>query len=445
MPGSNDETLPMSFAERVFRLLGAAVLAAYSGYALIHSEVILPTKRGSLHLHGVAGGLVVGSLLCAVVYLLVPVISRSSHIWGFQRARFTLWSKRAGWFLFGAGNGLSIAGFDNPASAVPMPLSVILGAGLFVGVAMIGWLPDRFPAARAITSSVTPKPVTNAARVTGLVLMLLALPVALIAVPGMVQMRLGAFVAASAAIVMLAVGGYVFRSKPLDPAPVRSAYRSKWLPVRIALILVVGIWAIWYTSIRQLGRTVEQDDVEYQAARSWPYDVNDFFGGIPQQAIEARLKAEGHRMHCYTNLRREEKIDPTDTHVCWTFVKEIAGIPARSVTFHFGTDGLRHIVQDFPREQWPAVSAWFQQLSGEPAGTFGRDQGGGQILGRRVATGLMMTSDPHLLKWTMVTWDARSYYRANACVPRSGLTADQRRLLCDDWPAPPVRGPFAPI
>lgn len=287
MPGSNDETLPMSFAERVFRLLGAAVLAAYSGYALIHSEVILPTKRGSLHLHGVAGGLVVGSLLCAVVYLLVPVISRSSHIWGFQRARFTLWSKRAGWFLFGAGNGLSIAGFDNPASAVPMPLSVILGAGLFVGVAMIGWLPDRFPAARAITSSVTPKPVTNAARVTGLVLMLLALPVALIAVPGMVQMRLGAFVAASAAIVMLAVGGYVFRSKPLDPAPVRSAYRSKWLPVRIALILVVGIWAIWYTSIRQLGRTVEQDDVEYQVARSLRIGETSGTSSLPSSRTKA--------------------------------------------------------------------------------------------------------------------------------------------------------------
>ncbi len=443
MPEPVGETQPLSAGERLLRLLGAVALAAYSAYALKHGEVILPTKRGSLHLQGVSGGMMLGAFLCAALSLLVPVMSRAGRVLGFTRGTFELWTKRAGWFLCGAAFALSISGVADATSATVTPLRLSFGAVIFIVVAMIGWLPDRYT--RAVSPAPASRPATNASRVFGLILMLLALPVALIAVPGMMQVRPVAYVAASIAVTMLAVGGYVFRLQPLGDAPARSGYRSKWLPVRIGLILLVGLGAIWLTSIRQLGRTVESDDIEYQAARSWHYNINDFFGGIPTKPIEARLRADGHRMHCYGNLRRDEKIDPTDTRVCWTFVKDVDGIPARSVTFHFGADGLRHITMDFPRDQWPAVLAWFQRQPGDHAGTFGRDQGGGQIVGRRVPTGLLMTSDPHLLKWTMVTWDAREHYTASVCVAGSALSPDQRRLLCDDWAAPTVRGPFAPI
>jgi hypothetical protein len=250
-------------------------------------------------------------------------------------------------------------------------------------------------------------------------------------------LHLPSFSRTSGAVALIAAGWVLFsRRRCADGAPRQVPERLRWRPARVALLVVSGMWAIWYAKINTMGPWLDKDEAERLRSPAWRYHFDDFTAGISMAAVQQHLSREGFRMRCYGNLRPDEKIDPKVTHACWTIANNAHGIPSRAIFFAFGKDGLRYIRMDFPREQWPAVREWIQGQEGMPAGTFGSDQSGNPVLGRRGATGLVWTADPGSTGWAMVLWQPRTQVMKESCLT-DRFTLPQRKMLCMDWPAPP--------
>lgn len=254
----------------------------------------------------------------------------------------------------------------------------------------------------------------------------------------LIDFKLIQYVVAGIAVVLIVSGWLVFsrcQESKAATSVVQAPKARNWRPIRIGILLVIGLAAIWYAKSRQWGQWLDEDEAERLKAPVWNYHFDDFTTGIPQAEIQKHLSAEGFRMRCYGNLEQREKIDPEDTSVCWTITRSAYGIPSRMMVFFFGKDGLHHIRQDFPREEWGAVKEWLQKQGDADAGEYGRDQGGAKIAGRRGKTGLILASEPGFMGWTMVMWQGRERVIERTCREENDRNP-QWRLLCREWTAP---------
>lgn len=254
----------------------------------------------------------------------------------------------------------------------------------------------------------------------------------------LVDFKLIQYVVAATAVALIVGGWLVFsrRSAESIATLVENGPRQRnWRPIRIGILLIIGLAAIWYAKSRQWGQWPDEDEAERLKAPVWNHHFDDFTTGISQADIRKHLSAEGFRMRCYGNLEQREKIEPEDTSVCWTITRSAYGIPARMLVFFFGDDGLHHIRQDFPSEEWDAVSTWLKQQGDADAGEYGRDQGGAKIAGRRGKTGLILASKPGFMGWTMVMWQGRERVIERTCREENDGNP-QWRTLCREWPAP---------
>lgn len=434
----------VTLSSRLLRTAGAVVLIAHGVIGIVRDDVIVPAKRSALHLHGLSGWVTAGAMFCAAVVLLAVVIDhfdRRDNEAAYQQ--FGRWMSRAGWMLMGLGMGLQIAGLKFPAPSSVTTAGVIGGLFVFLCTAAIG-LANEKAVERAAPPPVLVPPASDVPKVgvdrsfAGLLLMVVGALVFLAVLPGLVKFELIQYVVAALAVVLMVAGWLVFsgRRKAKSADGVADAGKTRnWRPIRIGVLVIVGLAAIWYAKVSQWGQWLDSDEAERRQAPVWAYDFDDFTGGMPQTDIQKYLSAEGYRMRCYGNLGPNEKIGPDDTSVCWTIVQTAYGIPARMMVFSFRDDRLQGIRQDFPREEWPAVREWLRKQGDADAGSFGRDQFGVKVIGRRGKTGLILSADPGLGGWTMVLWRPREQVLTGDC--RSGGESNsQWKLLCRDWPAP---------
>lgn len=272
----------------------------------------------------------------------------------------------------------------------------------------------------------------------GLLLMIAGALLFLAVLPGLLQFKLIQYGVAALAISLMVAGWLVYSGRRNATATNERETASKprnWRPIRIGILLILGLAAIWYVKARQWGQWLDEDEAERLRAPVWNYHFDDFTTGISQAEIKKYLSAEGFRMRCYGNLEPREKIEPEDTSVCWTISRTAYGIPSRMIVFFFGDDGLHHIRQDFPKEEWDAVKQWLANQGVADSGDHGRDQGGAKINGRRGKTGLILASGPGFTGWTMVMWQGRERVIDRACL-ETPESSPQWQLNCRDWPAP---------
>lgn len=444
---SNYTPNQVTLSSRLLRTAGAVVLIAHGVIGIVRDDVIVPTERSALHLHGIAGWVTAGAMFCAAMVLLAVVIDhfdRRDNEAAYKR--FGRWMSRAGWMLMGLGMGLQLAGVKFPAPSSVTTAGLVGGLFAFLCIAAIGFANEK-AVERAVAHPLPPVPAPTAGGVpkvgvdvsfVGLLLMVVGALIFLAALPGLVKFELIQYVVAALAVVLMVAGWLVFsgRRKAKSADGVADVAKTRnWRPIRIGVLVIVGLAAIWYAKVSQWGQWLDSDEAERLRAPVWAYDFDDFTGGMPLADIRRYLSAEGFHMRCYGNLGPNEKINPDDTSVCWTIAQSAYGIPARMMVFSFRDDHLQGIRQDFPREQWPAVRDWLRKQGDADAGTFGRDQFGAKVIGRRGKTGLVLSSDPGLGGWTMVLWQPRERVLADSC--RGQHEKDpQWRLLCRDWPAP---------
>ncbi|MDP3515098.1 MAG: hypothetical protein Q8S20_20340 [Sulfuritalea sp.] len=432
---------------RLLRSFGALALIAWGAIGVMVDDLVLPTKTGALHLHGVAAWVMAAAMLCGAAVLVSVVFDhydRQDNEAAYRRCG--LWGARLGWVLAGLSFGLLLAGIRYPQASDFGPWRAVAGVLGWIFVAAIGFANENaIERARLgpLAAGVAP------ARPLGGFFVLSGALAALAALPTVWWPTLfSSAVTASAGIVIAVIGALMFAARDMavaaaaaEPQELALALRREpplvhnWLPVRIGILLLIGLWAVWWARGHQSDRWLAEDEAERQAAPAWKYHLDDFAGGMAMAEIRQRLSAAGFRMRCYGELGRNEQVEASDTQVCWTLANNIDGIPSQAITFFFGAEGLRHIRIAFAHEHWPAVKAWFEAFDGVPAGKFGRDAGGSDILGRRGATGLLLLSESRRTPAIMALWQARERLAETAC--KSGEYATERwRLLCRDWPAP---------
>lgn len=429
-------------ASRLLRTAGAIVLIAHGVIGVLNDDVIIPTKRSVIHLHGISGWVMAASIFCAALVLVSAVVDH------FDRRdneatykRFGRWTARLGWMLMGAAMGLQAAGVNYPGPSSVTTIGIIGGLFIFASATLIGFANEKAVERAARMPPPATLPGLSKPRLdrsfAGLLLMIPGALIFLGVLPGLIQFKLIQYAIAAGAVVLVIVGWLVLSGwqRPVSTRAGADAPKARnWRPIRIGIIVIVGLAAIWYAKARQWGQWLDEDEAERLKAPAWNYHFDDFTSGTPQAAIQKHLSAEGFRMRCYGNLEPREKIEPEDTSVCWTITRSAYGIPSRMLVFFFGDDGLHHMRQDFPKEEWERVRKWLAAQGDADAGHFGRDQGGAKILGRRGKTGLILASEPGFMGWTMVMWQGRD--RVMKRCQGTNQNDPKWRLICIDWPEP---------
>jgi hypothetical protein len=239
----------------------------------------------------------------------------------------------------------------------------------------------------------------------------------LLSLPGaLLEIRYVRVVTASVAIVIAAAGWILYSRGGHSRATGAGAIGAlAWEgPATLAAIVLTGLWG--YSSIKtgQMDQWDDKDEVERIKAPAWDHDLDTLQGGMRWEDVRSRLSKEGYKARCY-QLGPDEGMEPGDTHTCWTIVSRTWDIPARTIIFMFGPEGLRQVRIDYGKEQWPAVKDWFDRLPGTATGTFGRDHGGSVIVGKVMASGQVLTAEPERLSSIVVLWQARSRLQETLC------------------------------
>ena len=444
--GYTPNHVPLS--ARLLRGFGALALIAWGAIGVMVDDLVLPAKRGALHLHGLSAWIMAAAMLCGAAVLVSVVVDhydRRRNEVAYRRCG--LWGARLGWILAGLSFGLLLAGIRYPQASDFGPWRAVAGVLGWIFVAAIGFANENAierASLGPVAAGAAPARPHGGLALLGGFFVLGGTLAALAALPAVWWPTLfSAAVTASAGIVIAVIGAlmYAARDKAAAPQELALALRREhplvrnWLPARIGILLLIGLWAVWWARGHQADRWLAEDEAERQAAPAWKYRLDDFAGGMAMAEIRQRLSAAGFRMRCYGELGRNEQVEASDTQVCWTLANNIDGIPSQAITFFFGAEGLRHIRIAFAHEHWPAVKVWFEAFDGVAAGKFGKDAGGSDILGRRGATGLLLISESRRTPAIMALWQARGRIAETAC--KSGEYATERwRLLCRDWPAP---------
>jgi uncharacterized membrane protein YidH (DUF202 family) len=343
---------------------------------------------------------------------------------------------KLGWLLAGLATGCQIAGIQFPQPSKVTALSAILGLFVMLALSAIGFVKTQ--PVPAPSPGEAPRPVQSSLPVIlGWVFIVAGSIVLALALPGIPGFKIIHFIAAAAAISIIAIGVVLRRPPSTGADATRSSTPSfqHWKTVRISILLIVGLGLIWYAKSRQWGEWLDQDEQERQTAPNWAYHFDDFTAGVSREHLQKYLSQEGFRMRCYGNLKAEERLEPDDKEVCWTIANSTDGIPSRMITFWFGDEGLRQIRMDFSKSEWPEVQKWFEGQGSLLFGNFGREQGGQLIVGRRGKTGLVLTAAPGPLNSVMVLWQSREILQERSCAKADSSIGENWGALCQNWPA----------
>jgi hypothetical protein len=280
------------------------------------------------------------------------------------------------------------------------------------------------------------KRTNHSSRSTGrkaaaLLLMIIGGSALLLSLPGaLLFVRYQHFVVASIAIVAVTLGWLLYPPK-MNGDPDETVAKGRlagWeMPAALGALLLTGLWGFWSMKVGQWDQWEEKDEAERAKAPAWNHSLDTLEGGMRWEDVRDRLGKEGFRMRC-SAVRPGEGMQPGDTHACQTIANQTWGIPARTLSFLFGPEGLRQVRIDYAAEQWPAVKAWFDRLPGFSTGDFGRDQGGNVIVGKMLRTGQVLTSESEHLPNVMVLWQARSMLQQTIC--RKNPNDPKWNLIC---------------
>ncbi|NTV70675.1 MAG: hypothetical protein HGA71_11060 [Azonexaceae bacterium] len=418
---------------RILRTLGSLGLIAYGVLGVVIDDIVIPGKRSSLHLHGLPAWLMALAMVCAAITLISLVVDhydRKNNEPSYRRLETR--ASKLGWILAGLATGSQIAGIHYPQPSKITTLSAILGLFVMGAVAAIGFVKTQSAPSQPPQEATSPAPSILSV-ILGWVFIFAGGIVLLLALPGIPAFKITHFIAAAAAICIIAVGLVIRR--PAEAAPASTTSFQHWKAVRVSTLLIVGLGVIWYAKSRQWSEWLDQDEQERQTAPAWAYHFEDFTAGISRAHLQKHLGQEGFHMRCYGNLKVEERLEPDDREVCWTIANNTDGIPSRMITFWFGDDGLRQIRMDFGKSEWPAVQKWFEGQGSFLFGNFGREQGGQLIVGRRGKTGLILTAAPGPLNSVMVLWQSREILQQRSCAKADSSIGENWGALCQNWPA----------
>lgn len=264
----------------------------------------------------------------------------------------------------------------------------------------------------------------------GLLLLLLGGMLFLLAAPGaLVHLQYWNFWIVSAAIVLAACGWLLLAGARRRRAGGGEGVLAGWeAPAALVAILLAALWGFWSFKLAELDRWQASDEAVRVKAAAWHDSLDAYQGGMPWEGLRDRLSAQGFHVRCMP-LGPDQGMAAGDTHACTIIARSTWDIPARTLYFLFGPEGLRQIRIDYAKEQWPAVKNWFDGLPGAMTGPYGRDSAGNVIIGKMLASGQVLTAEPGHMPDLMVLWQARSWLRQTLC--QDNDNDSRRELICN--------------
>lgn len=177
------------------------------------------------------------------------------------------------------------------------------------------------------------------------------------------------------------------------------------------LIVALGVFCF-----DRLPKTYRNEITSWYAGLGEPVFIEspDGFTKRPQDDLIREYKNRGHKLTCYGNLQREERIVAQNDYLCSAHInKAYDGIPARLVTFFFTKGELSDVRIEFPSSSFKKLQSFLsrklagrQRLDSLPQYNFGTDNMGGKLIVWAVPNGLLITSDSEVpgditvLHWT---------------------------------------------
>lgn len=142
----------------------------------------------------------------------------------------------------------------------------------------------------------------------------------------------------------------------------------------------------------------------------------DSFTTLPQAEVIREYTNRGHKLKCYGNLQREERIHDNNDYPCSAHISTAYdGIPARLVTFFFAGGELTDVRLEFPSSSYQKLLSYLsrklenrRRLDKLPQYDFGTDNMGGKLLVWAVPDGIVVTSDSEVKgDITVLMWSCR--------------------------------------
>ena len=158
-----------------------------------------------------------------------------------------------------------------------------------------------------------------------------------------------------------------------------------------------------------------------QDAIKRPFSPNfDLPPGLMKSAQQdqwiAEYKNRGYNLHCYANLRPEEKISADDDYNCWAIVKSaFDNVPAQMVVFWFHKGELQHIKIEFPDSSFKPLQAFLarhfegvNRLDQQSNRSFGNDIYGKPLMVWPTQHGIVVTSKESTAEQSLtLLWTSR--------------------------------------
>lgn len=436
-------------ARRLCSSLGALGLAAYGAFGIWIDDLLIPGKRSSLHLSGLPAWIMGLALLCAATHMASVVIDHYDRRDNEARyLAFRTWSRRLGWALAGLALALHVAGVRFPQPGQSSTLGWVMGSLVFLALAALGWLRPKLAASPDAAGpqgqpQATAASQVNFLRVLAAIFLILGGLLVLRDIIGLLKFaRITQPVLATMGIGMTSLGAWLWlkagrTAQPAAPATASLGGRGG-LPLQVGAVLILAVWGSrWMNfSPREGGAggappaSVPTAEMAERAAAPAFTLVPDDFRLQTLSGLTQTLRAAGHKVRCYGDLRRNEKLYPSITHICWTHARSAWGMPLENISFHFGGEVLEFVRLEFPHEQWPRVRQWFATLPGADAGTFGHDGDGNMIMGRRAGAGLLMTAAPSPRSTILLLWESKNLLADRCRDGDRSFTPKQRSILC---------------
>lgn len=189
------------------------------------------------------------------------------------------------------------------------------------------------------------------------------------------------------------------------------------------------LWAFWYVRIGMWEYWTPEFEQERLAQPSIDLDFDEIKYGMTQKEVSDLFTEKGLHMRCYADIRPNEGIEKSDTHICWTIAQSVWNMPSKMIGFSFGSDGLRHIKVDFFGNEQERLVNYLRNLDGESVGEFGRDQGGNRVVAVMMEHGLLTTTRTNNMPSATLLWSSRERIQKTSCI-KERLTERQRQIMC---------------
>ncbi|HEX5337932.1 MAG TPA: hypothetical protein VFW53_05815, partial [Gallionella sp.] len=185
---------------------------------------------------------------------------------------------------------------------------------------------------------------------------------------------------------------------PADSGKPESARASR--KIFFAFLALVALGGAVYLAIPKNMQYALQDAAKRPFAPNFDLPPSQM-KSVRQDEWIAEYRRRGYDLHCYGNLRPEERISKDDDYNCWGLIKSAYdNIPARMIVFWFRKGELRHIKIELPESSFASMQDYLgrhfegiARLDQLPGRHFGKDIYGNQLMVWPTQYGVVVTSN----------------------------------------------------